>query len=273
MAWFLRVPKVLHVYWGGGVLPYMRYMTVKSFMALNPDWEVILWQPQYPTIDRTWTSWEQNYRNICGDYLPELIKLPEAQLNKRYIDLELFGFSNKMAEVHKSDFLRLYLLARYGGVWSDMDIIYFKSIESLFVNNKKNENINTFVCISHYGHSAGFLMSAPGSKFFGRLEWLTTTEYDPEGYQSIGPTMFTKYFPTIQSINRFSPAVNIGMDAVYSHDAMKIETIINGTLPKFTKYSIGLHWYAGHPQWGEFIKNTNGGLTNVPDCIIGNLLK
>jgi mannosyltransferase OCH1-like enzyme len=270
MAWFLRVPKVLHVYWGGGILPYMRYLTVKSFMEYNPEWEIILWQPQYPFARRTWTSWEQNYDNICDDYYQKLLDLP---ISKRYIDYEFFGFSNSMSEVHKSDFIRLYLLARYGGVWSDMDIIYFKSIENLFANSQKNENKDTFVCISHYGHSAGFMMSAPGSKYFKRLEQMTKTEFDPAGYQSIGPTMFTKYFPTIQSINKLSPAVNIGMDAVYSHDAMKIESIIDGTKASFTKYSIGLHWYAGHPQWGEFIKNTNGGLTNLPECIIGNLLR
>jgi hypothetical protein len=36
---------------------------------------------------------------------------------------------------------------------------------------------------------------------------------------------------------------------------------------------LGIHWYAGHPQWENFILKTNGGLTNLPDTLIGNLLR
>lgn len=82
--------------------------------------------------------------------------------------------------------------------------------------------------------------------------------------------MFNKYNPTIESIPN---AVNIDMDAVYAHDALHVKDLIDGTPPKFTNKSIGVHWYGGNSIWGKFIKETNGGLTNLTDSVIGDLLR
>jgi mannosyltransferase OCH1-like enzyme len=270
MEWHLKVPRELHVYWGGGVMPYIRYLTVKTFIDHNPDWKVILWLPEQPSVQRTWTSRELNYTVECDDYF---VKLDDLEIEKKYVDFSQFGFSNSISEVHKSDYLRLYLLATQGGVWSDMDIIYFKPIENLAVNIPENNNKDTFVCIGGYGHSAGFLMSAPNSIYYKILTDKCKREFNPVGYQSIGATMFNNYYRNFDAINNISPSVNIDMEAVYQHDALHIPDILNGTPARFTRNSIGIHWYAGHPLWGAFIKNTNGGLVNLPDNIIGNVLK
>ena len=50
------------------------------------------------------------------------------------VDFQIYNFNNDMPEVHKSDFLRLELLSTIGGLWSDMDIIYFKPMNSLYFN-------------------------------------------------------------------------------------------------------------------------------------------
>jgi hypothetical protein len=63
------------------------------------------------------------------------------------------------------------------------------------------------------------------------------------------------------------------MDAVYAHDAMHIKDILDGTPARFTNKSIGIHWYAGHPLWGEFIRDTDGGKANLPDSVISSVLK
>jgi hypothetical protein len=65
----------------------------------------------------------------------------------------------------------------------------------------------------------------------------------------------------------------MSMDVVYSHNAGDIPSIINSNDPKFTNQSIGIHWYAGSPLWKDFVNKTNGGLENLPNSIIGNLLK
>jgi hypothetical protein len=162
---------------------------------------------------------------------------------------------------------------QWGGIWSDTDVIYFKPITELEFNTSDNKDKETFVCICRYGHSVGFIMAASGSKFYSKMAEVSAASYKPTDYQCIGSTMFNKYFPTLESIEKISPAVNMKMDVVYSHDADHIKELLMNKKPNFTEGSIGCHWYAGHKQWGEYIRQTNGGLENLTDNIIGNILK
>lgn len=270
MEWQLNIPKILHLYWGGGPMYYLRYMTIKTFMKHNPDWKIMLWYPRYPNTRFTWHSGEQNDNLKCKDFLPEAMDLP---IDTTSVDFTQFGFTNEISEVHKSDFIRLWLLSTIGGVWSDMDIFYFKPMNSLYFNTEENNTIETVYCNRIYGHSVGFLMGSQSNKFFGQLMQLSKVEFNPHMYQSIGSLTYNKYFPNPASINQLTPAINMSMDVVYSHNAGDIPNIINGTEVKFTNESIGLHWYAGSPLWKEFINKTNGGLENLPNSIIGNLLR
>jgi hypothetical protein len=267
--WFLKVPKVAHFYWGSGKLPYLRFKTVETFMKLNPKWKVILWMPKFPAKVITWNTGQLDYVSTWTDYLPNLLNLP---IEKRYFDFTDIGISNDISEVHKSDFLRYYILSTIGGVWSDMDILYFKPITNLSVNIKEFKDKETFVCISSYGHSNGFFMARKGSKFFQRMFDLSK-DISLVKYQSNGPDLCNKYFPTIKLIDEFSPAVNIDMESVYYYNFHKIPDVYSKGDPLFPPRSIGMHWYAGHPLAGKFLRDTNGGLENLPDNLIGNLLK
>lgn len=173
MKWYLNIPKILHVYWGGGTLSYMRFMTIKTFMKYNPDWEIRLMYPKYPFTNITWQNPEQKYNIDCKDFFSEAMELPITRIP---IDFKLYGFTNQISEVHKSDYIRLIQLSSHGGVWSDMDIIYFKSMNDLYFNTPEHKNIETFYCDHNYGHSVGFLMSSSRNKFFKKLVDLVKKE-------------------------------------------------------------------------------------------------
>jgi hypothetical protein len=269
MVWYLKVPKIFHVYWGVGKLPYLRYLTVASFMKYNPEWEVWLWYPKYPSRIVTWGSHELNYRNIWDDWFQKLLKLDIKLMS---VDLTEFKQTNEISEVHKSDFLRYYFLSKYGGVYSDMDIVYFKPIINLEINRRKNKNKETFVCISDYGHSNGFFMAAEGSAFFKSMFELAK-HVELNKYQSNGPNLCNLNYPTIESIEKISPVEDIRMNAVYYYDAQHINSLYQKTELIFHPNSIGCHWYAGSVLSGIFLNNTNGGLTNLPNNIIGNLCR
>ena len=269
MKWHLKVPKILHVYWGTGSLPYLRYLTVQTFLMHNPDWQVIVWQPKYPAKVVTWDTKELDYAQDWVDTRPQLFDLP---IKQEFVDFEKFGLSNEMSEVHKSDYLRYWVLHNYGGVWSDMDILYLCQIAYLLVNKAGNSEKETFVCISPaYGHSIGFLMAAKGSIYFKQL--LDVVECNPTKYQSLGADACNANFPTLNHINAISPAVNIGMEAVYAYDARYIRLIYGSTINKFKLGSIGLHWFAGHQMAGKFLKDTSGGVINIPKNVIGNVIR
>ena len=68
---------------------------------------------------------------------------------------------NDLNEIHKSDFIRYYLLHKFGGVWSDMDILYIKPIHQL-LHNKESRKAPAYYYYergkSIPGHAIGFLM-------------------------------------------------------------------------------------------------------------------
>jgi hypothetical protein len=269
MEWYLKIPKIVHFGWGSTLLPYLRLLSIKSFIRYNPDWKVILWIPSIQGPIVTWAKdGALDYELSCKNYYDELMNLP---IQKASFDITQYGFSNSISEVHKSDFLRLLLLGTYGGVWSDMDILYFKPITNLAVNMSENKDKETFVSFSYYGHTNAFMMSSEGNGLFNNLASLAKNCFNPMAHQCMGWDLFNKYYPDLKLMGPL--AINIGMDAVMAHDINHIEEIYNGSKSSFIDNSIGIHWYAGHQLSGMFLRETDGGLTNLPDNILGNLLK
>lgn len=266
--WQIDIPKKIHFYWSGK-MPYLRYLSALSFKMLNPEWEINVWTSQVKSKIRTWQSPELNYSENWDDWTEEFYNLSDEF---HAVDFRQFGISNSISEVHKSDLLRYWILNKHGGVYSDTDVVYFSPIVDLFVNNKKNRAVETFVCICGYGHSLGFLMSSLGNNFFKRM-FDEACDVDMIKYQSIGADLCNSLFPTIESINDFYSVMNIGMDAVYFYNWQHIDKIYRQEESKFPKNAIGTHWYGGHPLSGMFLNATNGGLKNLPDNIIGKLCK
>ncbi len=265
--WYLDVPKIAHFYWGESVLPYLRYATITSFMQYNPNWKIVLWTIKKGMSPNGLSG--HRYVTKCKDFLPQLFKLP---IEVREVDFTQFGMSNAISDVHKSNIINYHALSTEGGCWSDMDIVYFRPMDDLLINNPTNKNIKTFVCIGSYGHSGGFYLATPHNEYFKRLLSLCKQEYRANAYQCLGPDLCNKYFKTIDSIKPITTITNIGMEALYSHDALHIPSIIDGSPPLFTKGSIGLHWYGGHIQWDKYFKITDGGLVTTTDNVLNRVL-
>lgn len=271
MEWQLDIPKILHVYWGGEKLSYIRFLTIKTFIKLNPDWKIIFLYPKQYTKATSWFTYEnKNTSSEYTDFIPELKKLP---LEFHEVDMNTYHISNNISEVHKSDFVRLIQLSQIGGLWSDMDIIYIRPMTEFYLNLPENKDVETFICNNEYGHSIGFMMSSKGNKFFESLVNLALGEYEPHFYQTLGARLYNKHFSTMEAIYKLSSAINISMDVVYPSRAGDEADLLKSHSIKVTDKTLGIHWFAGHPQWNDFLRATDGGLNAVPNSIIGNLIR
>ena len=68
------------------------------------------------------------------NYFDDLKKI--KNVNVHYIDFNNLPFKHKDApKIIKQDLLRLYVLNKFGGVWSSFDIIYTNSIEKYCATN------------------------------------------------------------------------------------------------------------------------------------------
>ena len=275
MEWNLTgIPRTAHFYWGGGKLPYLRYLTIATFRYYNPDWEIFLWEPMTQYRDNTWLTHEQEYADHYEDYRGMVSKHDVVNV---IIDFELLGFRNDASEVHKSDFLRWRLLSGTGGVWIDMDILFIKPMNSLYFNTEENKDVNTVFCIEpskHY-HSIGFLMGSEGNRYFDKIAGVSLKEYKKEAYQCMGSEVLNKMFPTTESarIEGVKPH-NLAMDVVYAYNCSHVRELLVPVAPmKLTRNSIGIHWYAGHKLAGEYLNRTNGGLNPDNDGVLNKEIK
>lgn len=242
------VPKIAYVYWGAEILPFLRYMTLYSFRRYNPDWKIVLYVPQKANKNYNWPD-NVNKGNLVGkDYFDQAKQLIDEI---RILDMEVFGLSNDLPEVTKSDYLRLHLLANEHGVWMDMDIIFFYPLEYAFLQTEHK----VYICCQPNlpgtppYHSIGLLMSAPNNNSWGNLLFYAKQHIMDYNYQAIGSPFYKKYLDeTAIEICNFSNNIIYPIrwpdkiwNPVFSVSSLELK-------PE----SIGVHWYAGHKTSAEF---------------------
>lgn len=236
------IPKIAHFYWGGGNLSFLRYLTIWSFHKFNPDWEIRFHFPKESSRSITWETHEHKYSYDGQDYFEKLAEIP---MHRNEVDYEAFGMDPATPEAQKGDLIKWWLLGTEGGLWLDMDIVFFGAV-------RFPKRVDTCVSINAlYGHSIGFLASSPRNSYFAYLFQKAQKSYCARDYQSMGSSMINPEFPTVPSIRKRFPGLrvfNIPMGWVYPYHAGQIEQIFTSGACTFHRSTIGLHWYAGHPQ-------------------------
>lgn len=257
-----KIPKIAHFYWGGN-LPFLRYVSVYSFVKHNPDWKVKIHIPEITgNISPTWNTNEQSgsVRRSSTDSMNMLKELDVEFISHNF---ENYDLRNDMHEVHKSDFVRWMLLSTEGGVWSDFDIIYHKPMHLNPDNKPQNSNKDTGFCRYKTGdnwgdgsHAIGYLMSSPNNAYYRNLFQLSKRNFRANSYQVIGASLLNRKFASLKKSSKSCDLLGINPDSVYS--------LTN--IPKFLsedvsiddyKDAIGFHWYGGSPDISKYENSVN----------------
>lgn len=228
--WYLT-PKNLFLYWGTArPLSYFRFLTVKSFAELNPEWNIEVYYDHSP-VGRSWgIGRHERVEDYRGEnYFDSL---------KQFAKIKKFDFSNTPVkdshDIHKSDYLRWHLLRDYGGVWSDFDIYYTKPITALKENIEENKDKELFLPkYLENKFAIGFIIGNKEAK--GLVACCDSIEafYSRNAFQSIGADLLH----SIEDKLNYSPLDPIGVyPTTYRHIQSHKEKIPN---------SIGIHWYGG----------------------------
>ena len=263
-----NIPRKAHFYWGNDKLPYLRYLSILSFKMYNPDWKVTVYVPEHKYTGKCMDT-QMAFQFSGRDYFNNLRSLGVV------VKIVKFGFVDNVCEglhtqhlsrqeVYRSDFLRWYLLDKEGGLWSDMDIMYYGSMNNIDINTKANSRVNTVISLHpKYKHSVGFMLSGVYNKYYQYILEKARKEFNPKDYQSIGVNLINNEFPTIKCVENQFPdlkgrVASVDIKTVYAYDALVIPTIYNyADMGRYTTNSIGLHWYAGHYLAKRFINSMN----------------
>jgi len=283
--WYLKkIPKIVHFYWGAKTLPFLKYLTVFSFMKYNPDWEIRFYSPLTLSEKKTWTTFEHKFeRNLNNDYMFLLRKLP-LKFFELDVNIPNIEDPREIPEVIKSDYLRWDILSNVGGLWSDMDILYFRSMNELHLNSPENANIDTIVSINDNGkdtyHSIGFMLSSPKNQYYTYIhQKAIRTKINFNSYQTHGSELLNKEFSSPAEIQkRFQNCVvgNIDMMTVYPYHTHKQipELFLIRSQLNFTSKTIGIHWYAGFPDSQVFLNHVDyNNFLDYKNTILGKIME
>ena len=281
--WYLdKIPKIAHFYWGNDTISYTRYLTVVSFKKYNPDWCIRLYYPKIKYQGKkTWDTHEHSQKFSGTNYLARLFSM---DIEKIEINFNNYGMDNYMPETFKADFLRWYLLSTCGGLWSDFDILYFRPIDNFYLNIPANKHLDTLICLHSNGtevyHSIGFLLGSINNPYYRFVNSQTYGMLDKGNYQSIGSSILNHYFPKLLLVQQRFPALsfeNINANVVYPINYTMVPYIFHTPYMHYlTEQSIGLHWFAGHPEASKFEniidENTHPGYDNIISQLIRQVI-
>lgn len=132
------IPKTIHQVWlGTKPIPEELIGYAGAWRKHHPEWDLILWTDR-PTAHRgPWTSIQEH---------PPIINRYAFHWAERW-------FGARAAWAARSDILRMELVARYGGVYADLDVEPFEAINPLL------EGVRLF-CADEWG-------PCPGNYLFG----------------------------------------------------------------------------------------------------------
>jgi len=252
------IPKHMYFFWDAKTpLSWMRFLTIKTFCILNPDWKITLYISKCHGTKAWKDNVEQDFFKYTGkDYLEEASKL---------IDIKEWEESD-LTPTHTSNMFKYKILTEKGGYYSDLDILYTKPM--LEISNKMVISCTPYLSI-------GLLGAEEGNKFFREAYINGLSNLNPNHYQCLGVEnlydmlYFHQVWNKERNINwnwihkqnipkdikkRYGYKVyNISKHQLYAfgHD---IDLLYRRDLPVelFTQEMFGIHWYAGNPKSQKF---------------------
>lgn len=255
------IPKILHLYWDGRPMSYLQSLTVVSFKKHNPDWRIFLWMPDEPNLeDFNWITGEQKEKYTGVDYLHKVKKLCEVNS----MNLKDVGIDKKVQEIQKSDLFRWYILHKYGGAYSDFDVLYIRPLDKLL---KEDFDFT----VSHHAYSSvAFYVTKPNQKLF--KDTLETAKdlierNQNDLYQALASEIFNKKYGDFNALEADYPdskIINLPDEIVYPYSpatdykgkfSSDIEEMFFGDNDLTTKNTIGIHWFNGHPLAKKYQNN------------------
>lgn len=244
---------MIHLYWSGKILPYMRYLTLLTLCRHNPDKMVILYTGNQEMV--RFNTNEQGYDVYANDYTHLLKELP-IEIK----DIATLPLPNKVLQynaIHTSDILRWFVLSQYGGYWSDMDIYYLKPVPVY----------NTDVTICRQStHSIGFLYGKQYNTYHTQM-YNRCVNLDTEEYQGYGADILNK----MKDSEIPCTYTNIPLTTVYPYSYNNMDKLYGGGILKIPDDTVGIHWYAGNNNAAKLINRLrhdnlheyNGGIGRV----------
>jgi hypothetical protein len=288
----MQFPKLLHLYWDGSNFSYLNLLTVLSFNRYHTGWKINVFCPKDPVKTKSWTTNEQKDEYTGKNYFDELKTI--LNVNIHYIDFNNLPFKHKDAsEVIKSDFFRLYVLNKYGGLWSDFDIVYTNNVEKYHKTHVKGDKkmlIYRYLWedANRYVIPIGLFLGRKHNSILSGILQNIEKFYNPDQYQCLGCQMFQYIFnkenymnakPVLQKMK----LTELGMQDAQCYlpmkwnelDKMYKDPSVKAVSVETDPDVFGVHWFNGAADAKHYCNNLDLDKlkSSSPQCLIDELVK
>lgn len=262
--------KLCHLIWDNSPMAFLNACTVWSFKRWNPDWQVWLWHINIG-FDKPWKTREhkENYLGKC--YFSSVCKDVDKVAHLNPDDIR----KGIQSSVHLSDILRIQLLHKYGGLYSDFDILYtaplpFSLSKSVLFEMSKDCGKKTI----YYLPVALFYSPTPNELIWKDILEIGKKRSNGKQYEKFG----VEVFDILLNLRKILPlsALDISKRIQRKYPKFNFELLPGTTylpvLPNFTNHLFNesgskefeelknpklpvfaIHWYNGHPAARSFL--------------------
>jgi len=250
--------KQIFFFWEGNTLPFMRFMSIHSFIKHNPSWKVFLIRKDTKGLCR-WNSGENptSLEDNTNNYFKELEELPVTILSLENDFSFIYDIDSNISCVHAKDILNWHLLAKEGGVVSDMDILYIKSISNIYEEYIKENATVGIISFKNFPKKnympVSFMMGGPNT-FFEDVYNLALKQYNPSIYECGGTLCLPAQ--TLEEIKKMYPKeifYHLNEHSVFPFTHVNLWKAYNlmhkeDAVAQIPVDTIGIHWYGGNPM-------------------------
>lgn len=228
------IPKIIHYFWiGGSPMPDEYKKNIEGWKKLNPDFEIRCWS-------------ENNYDFEAIPYMSEAVS------------------SGKEYLMFATDYARMDILYRYGGIYLDTDVELIKPLDELlynkgFIGEEENGQLNSGSAIgAHPAHPMiEILMRCYSDRHFlnedGRAKRTYNTYYETKCFIENGYRMVNEYQRVCDMVcfpaEVFMPICFAGMEDCYTERTVSAHRI-NPEHHRMHK--------AAYEKWKGRIEGNNG---------------
>lgn len=261
------IPLRFGLWWSGGKLSYLRYLTFKSLRHFHPDSKIELFiGSKFRKDGHCWWGGEkQDFEeddNIENNYIDFLDNLN--------VTIHKVDWFSQYHPNFQSDFFRWWYLNIYGGFYLDTDQVILKSFKDLPLDND-------LIFSAYQAKSCGFyspvgvIGASTKSEVVQFVKDNLINFLDTNSYNSLGPFMFRQVL--MMDRNWKDKTFNAPSNLFYPiPDSYLINLIYNGEF-EINKKSFALHWFGGHSKSQEFNKKYNENLAKKENDTISKILR
>jgi hypothetical protein len=237
------IPKIMYFFWDGRPMPWLRFMTLRSFVKFNPYWKVELWCPK-PYINS---------------------KIIDLGIDIKQFTLPGIFKSKKLHGAQQSDIFQWCKLYETGGYYSDLDILFINNVFKLYKRSRDKHFMFTFIRYLKIAFM-GFEAKSPILKNIIDILAASYTE-DPDNYQTVGNIVVYKSLGlSFKNHRRFLdelairypelPYYNYNKYCLFPLDYNKSYKYFKPEHANtvFRKSVVGFHWYGGTPAAQKYEK-------------------